>query len=56
MQNFFYLRGPFDRQPIVSLLYAAFQVERFREAGIYPTADRDWPCRVIDCAIAHWNE
>jgi hypothetical protein len=56
VQSFLYLRGPFSQQSIVSLLYAAFQVERFRDAGIYPTADREWPCRVIDIAIAHWDD
>jgi len=56
MQNFMYLRSPLHRDPMISLIHTAFQVERFRDVGIYPTADRDWPCRVIDIAIAHWKD
>ena len=55
MQRFVYLRGPFLSNPWCTLLWQAFQAERFYAAGLWPTIDHTWVERVLDHCFADWQ-
>ena len=55
MQRFLYLKGPFLSNPWCTLLWQAFQAERFYAAGLWPTIDHTWGQRVIEGCFADWQ-
>ena len=56
MQSFLYLKGPFCLDAWAALIWQAFQVERFFEAGIWHTVDHTWVERVLEMCFANWEE
>ena len=54
MQSFLYLSCKRDGN-LPALIWQAFQVERFYEAGIWDTIDHTWVERVLELCFANWE-